>query len=478
MLSTAFKQDLIARARARVEDLERLRELGVVCRKGDFFPSVHYPPITMYEPMTDDELLASYTMPEDGRLDVYAHIPFCRQRCVFCHYPLKLGTKQGDEKDRYLAAMEKEMDIYMAKLGIKRIVARSILVGGGTPTYLTLEQQKRFLDMMADRIDMSSCRQYTFDVDPNTLIGEQGRERLQMLRGYGVDRLTIGIQSLDDEILHLMNRHHDAAQAIESIEETHNAGMTVNIEFIFGFPGQTIEGWADMIDRACQLGVEEIQLYRLKIDAYGDYQGPVKKLIAKRPDLLPTIESTLVMKQVAIDILAEYGYTENIRRVFTKEYKHHSRYAHNQCCRLLDQIGIGLTAFSSLRDRFALNTQSFEEYYSLIESGHLPINRGIVRSPEEQMRWAIVLPLKNRSARKSDFERVTGKPLNGYFRAKIAKLQDAGLVVEDDERLVLTKLGAFFADEVAQQFQNPCYMPYPADHYDSGPLHPANDATP
>lgn len=478
MLSTAVKQELIARARARVEDLERLRQLGVVCRQGDFFPSVHYPPITMYQPITDDELLATYTLPPDGRLDIYAHIPFCRQRCVFCHYPLKLGTKQGDEKDHYLDTMEKEMDIYRAKLGVERFIARSVLVGGGTPTYLTMAQQKRFLDMMADRIDMSTCRQYTFDVDPNTLIGDEGRARLQLLRSYGVDRLTIGIQSLEDDILHLMNRHHNAAQAIESIEETHKAGMTVNIEFIFGFPGQTIEGWADMIDRACQLDTEEIQLYRLKIDAYGDYQGPVKKLIAKRPDLLPTIESTLIMKQVAIDILAEYGYTENLRRVFTKEYKHHSRYAHNQCCRLLDQIGFGLTAFSSLRDRFGLNTQSFEEYYSLIESGHLPINRGIIRTPEEQMRWAIVLPLKNRSARKSDFLQATGKPMNGYFRNKINKLQEAGLVVEDDERLVLTKLGAFFADEVAQQFQNPTYMPYPPDHYDWGPLHPANDAHP
>jgi len=475
---TVNTSDLIDRARSRVGDLERLRKLGLIYSKGDFFPSVHYPPITMYQPITDDELLGDYKMPEDGRLDVYAHIPFCRQRCVFCHYPLKLGIAQVEEKNRYLSAFEKEMDIYMSKLGIDRIVARSILVGGGTPTYLSLEQQRRFFDMMAQRIDMSTCRQYTFDVDPNTLIGEEGRARLRMMRDYGVDRLTIGIQSLDDNILHLMNRHHGAAEAIESIEETHNVGMTVNIEFIFGFPGQTVEGWAEMIDQACRLGVEEIQLYRLKIDAYGDYQGPVKHLIEKHPESIPTVEQTILMKQVAIDILAEHGYTENLRRVFSKEYKHHSRYAHNQCCRLLDQIGFGLTAFSSLRDRFALNTQYFDEYYKLIESGHLPVNRGLVRSSEEQLRWAIILPLKNRSARKSDFLRVTGEPMNKYFRPKIAKLQEAGLVKEDDERLVLTKLGAFFADEVAQQFQSPEYMPYPADHYERGPLHPWNDCTP
>ncbi len=469
--------EIIENARSRVDDFRRLQKLGLIYR-GDFFPSVHYPPITMYQPITDDELFETYTMPEDGRLDVYAHIPFCRQRCVFCHYPLKLGTAQGDEKDRYLSAMEREMDIYMAKLGIDRIIARSILVGGGTPTYLSLPQQRRFFDMMAKRIDLSTCRQYTFDVDPNTIIGEEGRARLQMMRDYGVDRLTIGVQSLDDQILHLMNRHHSAKQALESIEETHRAGMTVNIEFIFGFPGQTVEGWAEMIEQACQLGVEEIQLYRLKIDAYGDYQGPVKRFIEKHPELVPTVEQTLIMKQVAIDILAEYGYTENLRRVFSKEYRHHSRYAHNQCCRLLDQIGFGLTAFSSLRDRFALNTQHFDEYYRLIDSGHLPINRGLVRSPEEQIRWAIILPLKNRSARRSDFLRVTGKPMERYFRAKIAKLEEAGLVVEEKERLVLTKLGAFFADEVAQQFQSTQYMPYPADHYEPGPLHPWKDNVP
>lgn len=472
-------QKLIANARARVEDLERLRQLGVVVRDGDFFPCVHYPPITMYSPMTDDELLAGYTMPDDGRLDLYVHIPFCQTRCTFCHYPLKLGPKQVEEKDKYLSYLWRELDIYMAKLGIDKVVARSVLVGGGTPTFLTLDQQRRYFEEFAKRVDMSTCKQHTFDVDPNTLVGEEGRERLRIMKDYGVDRLTIGVQSLDDDILRLMNRHHSAALAIEAIEEVHKVGMTIDIEFIFGFPGQTIEAWGAMVERACQLGVEEIQMYRLKIDAYGDFQGPVKQMIEKHPEKVPTIEQTIVMKQLAIDIMAEYGYTENLRRVFSKEYKHHSRYAHNQCCRLLDQIGIGLTAFSSLRDRFALNCQNFDEYYEFIDAGHLPINRGIIRSAEEQMRWAVVLPLKNRSARKSDFRRVTGgQELDTVFRDKIAKLTEAGLVEENAERLVLTKLGAFFADEVAQQFQHPDYMPYPAEHYDRGPLHPWNDCMP
>ena len=99
-----------------------------------------------------------------------------------------------------------------------------------------------------------------------------------------------------------------------------------------------------------------------------------------------------MMKQLAISILDRNGYHENLRRVFTREKKDFSLYAHDQCCMLYDQIGFGLTAFSSLRDRFGLNTQDFDEYYAMIAQGRLPLNRGLVRSKEDQIRWAIILP--------------------------------------------------------------------------------------
>jgi oxygen-independent coproporphyrinogen-3 oxidase len=110
---------LMQNALDRVADFKRLREEGLICRDGDFFPSVHYPPITMYDQVSEEALFANYRLPADGKLDVYAHIPFCKQRCVFCHYPVMLGKKQA-EMDQYLGAMEKEMDIYMRRLGIDR----------------------------------------------------------------------------------------------------------------------------------------------------------------------------------------------------------------------------------------------------------------------------------------------------------------------------------------------------------------------
>jgi oxygen-independent coproporphyrinogen-3 oxidase len=482
-MNTALGQDLkvsdtfIQRALERVADFNRFREEGLICRDGDFFPSVHYPPITMYDQTEEEELFRDYRLPVDGKFDVYAHIPFCKQRCIFCHYPVMLGKKQA-EMDQYLAALEKEMDLYMARLGIDQIKVRSILVGGGTPSYLSPEQLKHFLTFFTKRLDMSQIEQFNWDVDPSTLVGDVGLERLKVLRDFGSDRLTLGIQSLDPRVLKIMNRPHDKQVALEAIENSQQAGYQVNIEFIFGHPGETIQNWVDVMKEAVTLGTEEIQLYRLKIDAYGDYQGPIKNYIEKRPDEVVSNEETIMMKQLAIDILAENGYHENLRRVFTKERKHYSCYAHNQCCELFDEIGFGLTAFSSLRDRFVLNTANFGDYYKLIEGGKLPLDRGKRRDKDAQMRWAIVLPIKNRDVYKSTFKEVSGESLDDVFRPKIERLKAYGLVREDDITMGLTPYGAFFADEIAQQFHAEEHIPYRRDEYADGPLNPYNDTDP
>src|SRR5260221_10939311 len=117
---------------------------------------------------------------------------------------------------------------------------------------------------------------------------------------------------------------------------------------------------------AVTLGTEEIQLYRLKVEAYGDYQGPIKNYMEKRPDEVVSNEETIMMKQLAIDILAENGYHENLRRVFFKKNKHYSCYSHKQSCEVFFEVGVGLTAFSSFCGRFVFYTQKFLEYYKKI----------------------------------------------------------------------------------------------------------------
>jgi oxygen-independent coproporphyrinogen-3 oxidase len=230
------------------------------------------------------------------------------------------------------------------------------------------------------------------------------------------------------------------------------------------------------MNKAVTLQTEEIQLYRLKVVPYGDHNGTVKKEFHEKHDEYPSPEEAITMKQLAILILNKNGYYENLRRVFSKERKDYSHYADNQCCKLYDEIGFGLTAFSSLRDRFGLNTQSFQEYYSAINEGRLPVNRGLVRSKEDQARWCLVLPLKNREVYKKIYQRQTSLSLNEIFRKKIDILKEYGLLFEDDSMLKLTQLGAFFADEVSEQFHHPDYVPFSRESYAHGPLYPYDNS--
>ncbi|MBN3040895.1 MAG: radical SAM protein [Candidatus Omnitrophica bacterium] len=472
-----YNLHLINKAKERTADFQRLKAKGLLCLDGDFFPSVHYPPITMYPPISEEGLFKSYTLPKDGLFDVYVHIPFCIRYCTFCHYPVKTGDLH-EEKEKYLQALKKEMDIFMRRFGLKTIKARSILIGGGTPTYLTPAQLESFLKFFRERVDISKCTQFSYDVDPPTLIGDEGNRRLKIMRDSGVNRLTIGVQSLDDGILKMMNRPHDAKDAIRAVNDSREHGFKLNIEFIFGYPGQSYEDWIKVMNKAISLQTEEIQLYRLKVIPYGDHQGFVQKKFFDNPDEFLEPETAITMKELAILILEENGYKENLRRVFTKKREDYSHYADNQCCKLYDEVGFGLTAFSSLRDRFGLNTQDFQEYYSMIDQEKLPLNRGLVRNEDDQLRWCIILPLKNREVLKKFFKMQTGVSLDQVFRKKIERLKENGLLHEDDKMLSLTKLGAFFADEVCQQFHRPDYMPYPQQAYAQGELNPYFDCNP
>lgn len=470
-------KNLLSKAQPRLEDFKRFQKAGMIPLHGDFFASgVHYPPITMYSPITQEEMYKNYTLPPDGLLDVYVHIPFCIKRCIFCHYP-SLYHASSSKKDMYLDALEKEMDIVMGFLGIDKIYARSILLGGGTPTDLTPAQLKRFLDYFTKRVSLDKCKQFNYDVDPATLIGPDGIDRLKIMRDYGVDRLTIGVQSLDDNILKRMNRAHNVRDTIESVENSKKFDYQINIEFIFGHPGQTYENWIEAMDKALAFDVPEIQFYRLKVEPYGDQEGVIKKYRQYHPDELPKPEESILMKQIAIDMLAEHGYNENLRRVFTKKRSYISLYAFNQCCQLLDEIGFGLTAFSSLHDRFVLNTQYFDEYYKFIENGRLPLNRGIVRTKDQQMRWSVILPLKNYFIRKKLFQKINGISTDDVFQDKFSILKDYGLLTENENMIELTKLGAFFADEVVQQFHEKEYIPFPESDYADGPLNPYKHLT-
>lgn len=467
-------RDYIALSTPRWEEFQEFQRLGLIPKHGDFSPAgVHYPPITNYPPLAPEEIYRDFQEVVPGEFDVYVHIPFCHRRCLFCHYPSHYNC--GDEaKDIYLDHLEKEMQNWLRFRGMDKIRSRTILMGGGTPTDLSPAQLKRFLTFFTKYVDISKCPQFNWDVDPSTLVGEEGLERLRIIKDFKGDRLTIGIQSLNDAVLKKMNRSHDAATAKESIENCLKMGFQVNIEFIYGHPGETLQNWIDVLEEACTLGTEEIQLYRLKIEPYGDQEGTIKKFSGYHPDELISVEDTIRMKEMSVLILEDHGYHENLRRVFTKKKSNISLYAYNQCCRLRDEVGFGLSAFSSLNDRFMINTPDFDEYYRRTDAGMIAANRCLRRNADQQIRWSIILPLKNYFIDKKLFKEMNGVELNTVFQDRFALLKEYGLAIENDKKFELTAKGAFYSDELVHLFYEPQHQSFPADDFMEGRLNPYN----
>lgn len=463
--------DLVDSARSRVTDFRTLRDDGLIHKTGTFFPAgIHYPPITMYPPTDERQFLEGWTDPDDGRYVFYLHVPFCQKQCTFCHYPIVTGTGE-DVQERVVDLLGKEMDLWVQKLGLHKIRARSILIGGGTPTHLSPRLFKKLHEQIARRVDLSECTQLTYDVHPGDLVGDVGRERLKIMRDYGSNRLTLGLQETHELILKHMNRPPSYALAQEAMAECRAAGFDdLNIEFIFGYPGQTLESWYETLQQAVELEAEEIQFYRLKIQHYGQGEGAVESLYERAPERFTTNETQILMKEMAIEFVNDHGYKENLVRVFTKEPKWTSDYTTDQCCKLLDTIGVGPSAFCSFRDRFCIAEPDVNAWSTQVEAGHLPAYRGMVRDRDAQLRWNLVLPLKNSEVYKDFYEERTGERVEVVFARELAILESYGLLVQDDVQVRLTRKGKFFADEICTQLGHPDFLPHAMDGFEDGPL--------
>jgi oxygen-independent coproporphyrinogen-3 oxidase len=275
-----------------------------------------------------------------------------------------------------------------------------------------------------------------------------------------------------------MNRLYTAPQAEAAVRRSMELGFLVDIEFIFGYPGQTMDGWLSTMEAAVALEPDEIQLYRLKVKPYGLRTGTIARQFAAEPGRFVSDEETLRMKQAAHSLLRAAGYDERLIRVFSRDPKVYSHYAQSQCCTLKDIIAFGSSARSGFSDRASINAQDPRRYCELAEQGLLPIDRGAVRTPDDQLRWALILPLRSWLVYKKVYERQAGRPLDGLFRGKLARLRAHGLLEEDEKTLRLTPLGRFFAEEVCWQFYHPDYMPLPRAAFADGELNPYAEPEP
>ncbi len=466
----------IAREKAASFDPKGLENYGLIPRNGLYFPAIYYPPIPMYPKSDEGRMFQDLKYNADDPLAVYIHIPFCPSRCLYCHWVVRVGDLP-ECMDNYLKNLEKETDMYRKKLGLEYISPTSVLIGGGTPSILSPAQTERFLGFFAAKFDLSKCRQITCEVEPSTLLGNEGMEKLKIMKNYGVNRISLGVQSFDDGILNKIGRAHNSDGAKKAVQQIKLAGFqSLSIDLIYGLPGLTPEKWVETLNTAFSLDIDACQLYRLRIVPHGAKTGVIKEQFDKSPEIFPDLEQVYIMKELGILISSQSGFGQFSRRVFAKSAVHNSEYLKDHCDRLSNVLGLGISSWTNLGDRFFLNTgKSLEEYNYYIDQEKLPIARGKIKTQEDIKRWAFVLPLKHVGVLKTEYMGATGMSVNEAFGPKIEKLKKHGLLEENDFTVKLTERGSFFADEVCAQFYHADYLPFPKTAYTDGELNPYND---
>jgi oxygen-independent coproporphyrinogen-3 oxidase len=466
-------------ARAIVDSfhIDELRRSGLFPLDGEYFPAIFYPPIPMCPSGKEEELFAGVLSGATRPLSFYVHIPFCPFRCIYCHWMVSTGDST-EAMATYVDAIDRELELYQAKLGAQNLRPRSILLGGGTPTMLSPRLIEKLFAIIRSRLDLSQCTQIIAEAEPTTVLGEEGLEKLQALRAGGAGRISFGAQILDEQMLKSMGRRHTPREVGQAVDQARRAGFkSISIDLIFGFPGSTVDKWIATLEAALSLDIDACQQYRLRIVPHGDKAGAIGKVRARKPESFPELEDIYMMKEMGILYCREKGYLESCRRVFSRGEVHDSDYLRDHNDRLADVLGVGTSAWSNIQGHLSINTSaSMEAYYSLLEQGRLPIDRGIIRSDEETCRWAMVLPLKHHGVSKSYYQEVTGRRPHDVFGKKIETLKSFGLIEETEDALRLTTKGKFFADEVVIQFYHPRFLPFPEANYTSGPLNPYNAA--
>ncbi len=462
MHSTA---DWIRRAREELDSLRvsELREAGVLPHGDQFLPVVSYPPITMY-PKVDkaQDLLSIEPNPPAQRTAAYVHVPFCARGCSYCHWVKKIAPTPN-QVDDYIDTVIMEMDLALARVGRTSIPISTCLFGGGTPTLPSAAQLDRLITAFRKRFPLDFCRQFSFEAEPGNLLGAEGRDRLQVLKDHGVQRISMGVQSFDDTILERMQRTHTAQEALDAITACHEVGIdSVSIDLIYGYLGLSVEDWIRTMRIALASGADAWHLYRLRIKRYGEVQGEVLDEYIEAPEDNPEAERVWLMKMLGLVMSEDNGYHQHFTRIFSRDRSHITEFMWDYCCEVSDVVGTGPSAWSNYHRTFTLNWGArMDTWRSEVRAGRMPVERGIFRDIETEARRSFLLPLKNDRVIKRKFERRTGLKVDDHFGPELARLQALELIGQDERAVWLTPRGRFFADETLWQLTQSRWVPFP-----------------
>lgn len=373
---------------------------------------------------------------------LYIHVPFCIRKCRYCgftSYPLNRKMSET-----YLSALAVEIKMYGLSLPDTEKEVTSLFIGGGTPSCLPVTALKLILKELRSSFNLVPGCEITMEVNPGTV----DSVRLGELREAGVNRLSIGIQSLQDNLLKILGRIHNAEEALAAVRSAREAGFqNLNLDFIFGVPGQTCADWQETLSRAVELAPEHIAIYGLQLE-----EGTPLEQAVSRNEIDPCPEELeLAMYRTAIDYLTGHGYGHYEISNFARPGR---QCAHNLVYWLnRPYLGLGPAAHSFLRGERFSNEPSIERYSEMLSREEYPVETRESLRVESEMAETMFLGLRLiKGIDLNLFYRRFGRRAEDIYRKEIAGLLKEGLVEFAGGYLRLTENGLPLANRVFREF--------------------------
>jgi oxygen-independent coproporphyrinogen-3 oxidase len=365
----------------------------------------------------------------DAVRHLYVHIPFCARICPYCAFYKERGDPAQTE--RFCAAVLRELEMLADNFEIK---AETIFFGGGTPTALSTAQLEYLLGGFRERLDLSTLAEWTIEANP----GSVSPRKAALLRRLGVTRISLGVQSWDDELLQVLGREHDAAQAETSFHILRDAGLrNVNIDLMFGLPGQSLGQWEATLERTVALSPEHISAYCLTFEEDTEFF-----LRQKRGEYHVDMEKDALFFETTMRVLDAAGYRQYEISNYARpgfESTHNRGYWAGD-----DYLGLGPSAFSTVGEKRWQNVADYRVYSDRICSETSAVVATEQLAPAMKRAEQIALSLRTRWG-------VPGEWLAPWPR-ECAEFIELGLLEKREDRFLLTTKGTLLADSVAAAF--------------------------
>ena len=395
-------------------------------------------------------------MNENGKkpLGVYVHIPFCVKKCDYCDFVSFPLCESGEPSpDSYIDALAEEIRGYRDKFGCKdtEYLVKTVYIGGGTPSVLAPFYIVRILDLIREVFDLEEDAEITIEVNPGTV----DADKLAEYRKAGINRLSIGLQSANDNELKELGRIHDYADFVRAYEEAAAAGFdNMNVDVMTAIPLQTMDSLKYTLDKVTGLTPKprHISAYSLILEE-GTlfYEKYVTKKMSACP-ILPDEDMERAMYYCVVDHLKKHGYERYEISNFSQPgfmSRHNSAY-----WRRREYIGFGLAASSLLNEVRYRNTLKMDDYLLAPCSKDL-FEEETVLTDKDRMSEFMFLGLRMlRGVKAGDFVRLFGRELTHVYGSEIERLVDDGLIVHDmkDDAYHLTDRGVDYGNYVFSMF--------------------------